>query len=80
MRTASVALIICFNHILLAQTGEKLAYDVSTVKPHAQSFGASFGASRGEFRAINYDLRALIAEAWGLRRDQVANEPAWVDD
>jgi uncharacterized protein (TIGR03435 family) len=66
---------------LHAQDTSKLTYDVSTVKPHDPAHpGGSFGARDGRFVAVNAELRNLIAEAWGVRPDQVAGEPAWADD
>jgi uncharacterized protein (TIGR03435 family) len=66
---------------LHAQDTSKLIYDVSTVKPHdSGDRGMSWGTRDGKLMAVNVTLKNLIAEAWGVRPDQVAGEPAWTDD
>ena len=64
-----------------AQDSSKLLYDVSTVKQHdAADPSMSWGTQNGKLEAINVELKNLIADAWGVRPDQVAGEPAWADD
>lgn len=58
-----------------------VAYDVSSVKPHDPGDrGMSWRSDDDGFRAVNVDLRSVIAGAWDLRSDQVTAEPAWADD
>ena len=68
-------------NVLHAQGTSKLIYDVTTVKPHSSADpGMSWGAQNGNLRAMNVNLRDLIADASGVRPDQVAGEPAWADE
>ena len=65
----------------IAQNTPKLLYDVSTVRPHDPADqGMSWGAQNGDLKAINVELKSLISDAWGVRPDQVAGEPAWADE
>jgi uncharacterized protein (TIGR03435 family) len=83
MMSLQVALIgsLAGASALHAQDTSKLTYDVSTVKPHDPAHrGESFGARDGRFVVVNAALRNLIADAWDVRPDQIAGEPAWADD
>jgi uncharacterized protein (TIGR03435 family) len=81
MMSLHVALIGSLASALHARDTSKLTYDVSTIKPHDPAHpGGSFGARDGRFVAVNAALRNLIADAWDVRPDQVAGEPAWADD
>jgi uncharacterized protein (TIGR03435 family) len=78
------AVLICSAtgaNLLHAQEASKLIYDVSTVKPHDPTDeNMSWGAPKGKFSALNVNLKDLIADAWGVRPDQVSGEPAWASD
>lgn len=72
---------LAFGTALQAQTTGQLTFDVSSVRlhpPNAPSGGWSAGP--GQIRVINTNLTFLIADAWGLRPDQVLGQPAWADD
>jgi uncharacterized protein (TIGR03435 family) len=64
-----------------AQPAPPVAYDVSSVKPHDPADqNMSWSSGEDGFRAMNVDLKNVIAGAWGLRPDQVSGEPPWADD
>lgn len=67
--------------LLYGQDASKVVYDVSTVRLHDPADpGMSWGAENGILKASNVQLKNLIADAWGVRPDQVAGEPAWADN
>lgn len=56
------------------------AFDVSTVRPHAEGDGRmDWYDGKDSFRANNVTLLNFVANAWDLRPDQVADAPAWVE-
>ncbi len=69
---------------LSAQTGETTArpsFEVVSVKPtQGQQMNSGFRrASPGNLNATNVSVRFLIEYAYGVRDDQVAGGPSWLD-
>jgi uncharacterized protein (TIGR03435 family) len=58
----------------------QLQYDITSVKPHNSSDGGmSIGSKSDGFSCRNVDLKTLIANAYGIRRDLISGGPGWVE-
>ncbi len=77
----TLALLLLTSVTFCAQQASSPAFDVFTVKPHAASDGhMDWYDGKESFRANNVTLLSFLANAWGLRQDQVAGAPAWLEE
>jgi len=76
-----------------AQTGDRapataskayvptLTFDVASIResPPADSYmvGGGFSPHSSSFQVMNFDMENLLAEAYGIRRDQISGMPDW---
>jgi uncharacterized protein (TIGR03435 family) len=77
MRRMTLAMAVLMTATIVAQSPAP-AFDEASIKPSKSGGGPYIRVLPGRFLATYSSLRDLIAFAYGLRDDQIADGPSWI--